>query len=214
MATNKNQQTYSFTLFIEGVDLLTEENLDTLYDAGFDDALFGERDGIQFAQFDRLAPSGIEAIAAAISDIVTVFPKIQITKIEPDELVTAAEIAARSGLSREAIRLYSTGQRGPGCFPTAITYPDQKTKLWRWVEVATWLQENGRVVTDIDLEMAELIAALNAACEIRHYRETLPQRALGLVDFLMGSQSRKPRRRITKKTAKATSARIQRAKMA
>jgi hypothetical protein len=48
MATAK---TYSFTLSLSGSDVLTDEHLDAVYEAGCDDALFGERDGAQYADF-------------------------------------------------------------------------------------------------------------------------------------------------------------------
>lgn len=42
---------------------------------------------------------------------------LYVVRIEPDDLVTMATIAKRSGLSREYIRLLSAGERGPEASP-------------------------------------------------------------------------------------------------
>jgi len=91
-----------------------------LYEAGCDDALFGVRDGAQYGAFDREANSFSEALASAIRDVTSAVAGLQVVRIEPDELVTMAAIAKRSGLSREYIRLLSTNQRGPGGFPARL----------------------------------------------------------------------------------------------
>ena len=53
---------YTFTLLIAGPDLQTDANLDALFEAGCDDATFGNRDRIQYADFNREAPNLAEAI--------------------------------------------------------------------------------------------------------------------------------------------------------
>src|SRR4051812_27948478 len=60
---------YSFVLLIRGADVLAEQHADALFEAGCADALFGERGGSQFADFDREADSFARAIGSAIHDI-------------------------------------------------------------------------------------------------------------------------------------------------
>jgi hypothetical protein len=45
-------KSYSFILLIRGADVLAEQHADALFEAGCGDALFGERGGVQFADFD------------------------------------------------------------------------------------------------------------------------------------------------------------------
>jgi hypothetical protein len=160
---------HSFTLFFSGADVLDDERLDSLYEAGCDDALFGARDGAQYGAFDREAPSFSEALASAIRDVISAVPDLRITRIEPDELVTMATIAKRSGLSREYIRLLSNQQRGPGGFPAPIAYVDDRTRLWHWPDVARWLTELGKAKLDVDTQAADLVAAMNAAFDLREH---------------------------------------------
>jgi hypothetical protein len=167
---------HSFTIFLSGADVLDDEHLDALYEAGCDDALFGVRDGAQYGAFDREASSFSEALASAIGDVTSAVPGIQVVRIEPDELVTMAAIAKRSGLSREYIRLLSTNQRGPGGFPAPVTYADHKTRLWHWPDVAHWLIEHQDTKIEVDAHAADLVAAMNAAFDLREHVSHLHNR--------------------------------------
>jgi hypothetical protein len=183
-----NPTIHSFTLFLSGVDILNDEQFDALYEAGCDDALFGMRDGAQYGAFDREASSFSEALASAIRDVTSAVPGLQVVRIEPDELVTMATIAERSGLSREYIRLLSTNQRGPGGFPAPVTYADHKTRLWHWPDVAHWLTEHERAKVEVDAHAADLVAAMNAAFDLReHARHLHGKQDLALVAQALGA---------------------------
>lgn len=107
MSANSHPTIHSFTIFFEGVDVLDDEQFDALYEAGCDDALFGVRDGAHYGAFDREADSFSEALAGAVRDVTAALPGLRIVRIEPDELVTMAAIAKRSGLSRANATLRS-----------------------------------------------------------------------------------------------------------
>jgi hypothetical protein len=158
----------SFTLFFEGPDLLDDERMDALFEAGCDDAVFGERDGAQYAAFDRDAPSLCAALASALDQLTSAVPGLEVTRVEPDHLVTMAAIADRVGLSREQIRLLSNGRRGPGGFPSPVAYVDRKTRLWNWSEVSRWFQDNHGTGVET-AEGADLVGALNAALALRSH---------------------------------------------
>jgi hypothetical protein len=175
-------KTYSFTLFVKGADVLSDESMDALFEAGCDDATFGARDGAQYGEFDREATSFSAALSGAIHDLVSAVPGLEIVRVEPDDLVSMATIAERSGRSRESIRLLAAEQRGPGGFPPPIAYVDQKTRLWHWPDVAHWLAEHDKAKIDVDPEAADLVAALNAAYDLREHTRRLPKTALALVD--------------------------------
>lgn len=174
-------QTFSFTLFVQGPDVLTDEAVDALFAAGCDDATFGARDGAQYAAFDREASTFEQALASAISDISLALPGLSVIRIEPDDLVSMATIAERAGRSRESIRLLATEQRGPGGFPPPVAYVDRKTRLWHWPDVARWLAEHDKANIDVDPDAADLVAALNAAFDLREHARRLRQPALTLV---------------------------------
>jgi hypothetical protein len=173
MSSSAKPTIYSFTLFFSGADALNDTRLNALFEGGCDDALFGARDGAQYGAFDREADSFSEALASAIRDATSAVTGLQIVRIEPDELVTLAAIAERSGLSREYIRLLSANKRGPGGFPAPVTYADHKTRLWHWPDVAHWLAAHEKAKVEVDAHAADLIAALNAAFDLREHASHL-----------------------------------------
>lgn len=117
-------------------------------------------------------------------------PGLQVVRIEPDELVTMAAIAKRSGLSREYIRLLSTNQRGPGGFPAPVTYADHKTRLWHWPDIAHWLTEHEKAKVEVDAHAADLVAAMNAALDLReHARHLHDKHDLALVAQALGADT-------------------------
>jgi hypothetical protein len=75
---------YSFTLTIEGADVLTDDALDALYEAGCDDATFGVSNGVQTADFDREATDFADAVASAIKAIEAMVPGARVVDIHRD----------------------------------------------------------------------------------------------------------------------------------
>lgn len=153
---------YEFTLVIEG-DLDDDEILDTLYEAGCDDATFGTVNGVGYGDFQREGSSIGEALRSAIEQVESV-PTLHVLRAEPDDLVTMSEIAERIGRSRESVRLLIKGARGPGGFPAPVSHLKAKSRLWRWSDVAAWATH---VVEPVDLHAAAVIAAINAALTLR-----------------------------------------------
>ena len=149
---------YTFTLLIDGD---VEAHIDELFEAGCDDATFGSVDGAQFADFDRESETFAHAVVSAIRAVESV-DGLQVRRVEPEELVTLAEIAERLGRTRQSVHLLAVGARGAG-FPPPTSHLRSRTKLWRWTAVAEWAGDlpaeavaNGRV-----------LAAANAALELR-----------------------------------------------
>lgn len=83
-----------------------------------------------------------------------------------EDLVTATEIAERSGLSREMVRLLASGRRGPGGFPQHRMSVGGGTRgplrAWAWAEVAAWLAEHYELRQEHLLPTPAQTAALNA----------------------------------------------------
>jgi hypothetical protein len=155
-----------FSLIIRGVDALEPEHIDALYAAGCDDAVFGTRDGAFFADFARDVDSLPAALAAAMESVETAVPGAQVVRVTPDDLVNLTEIAARTGRTKESVRLYSEGRRGPGGFPAPVVWVAGKHRIWQWSDIVQWWTNALGEARDDD-ESAQFIAALNGALEVR-----------------------------------------------
>ncbi len=176
--TGKRQQEYSFTLILSGLFDLTEAVCDALYEAGCGDALLGVRDGVVFLDFDRRADSFQDAVLGAIADVEGAGLGARVVRVEPDELVTMAEIARRAQRTRESIRQLVTGERGPGRFPPPVASLKGRSPIWRWTDVAHWLAEKeasaGKEsgVLRSAQEEGAAVAAVNAALDLRRHVRT------------------------------------------
>jgi hypothetical protein len=169
---------YNFTLVISGP---VDEKLDELYEAGCDDALIGAVDGVHYAEFDREAPSLREAIGSAIQAVASI-DGLTVDRVEPEDFVTAAEIAERLGRSRESVRLLIAGERGPGGFPAPISHLRDRNRLWRWTEVAAWAGV-GQLSKE-EIYDAVFIAAMNATLEVIRRRSQLGPDELKLLELI------------------------------
>lgn len=153
---------FEFTLVIEG-PVMEDTTAESVFEAGCDDATFGAIDGTGYGEFIREASSFKEAVSSAIRDIESV-GGLSVIRVEPDDLVTLAEIAERVGRTRESVRLLASGERGSGGFPTPASHLRARSRLWRWSEVAAWFG------SDEEMERARSTAAVNAALELRRLR--------------------------------------------
>jgi hypothetical protein len=158
-----SKKTYSFTLVLADVPEITGQVEDSLFEAGCDDTLLGNRDGVTYLDFDREASSLKEAIQSAIRDVFKA--GFRAIRIEPDDLVNAAEIARRVKRTRESIRQIVTGARGPGGFPPPVSSVTNTSPLWRWTEVAKWFADKKIAKTAMFIE-ADSIRKINALLEM------------------------------------------------
>jgi hypothetical protein len=158
--------THSFILIIHGADVLDERYADALYEAGCSDAMFGEREGVQYADFDREAPSFADAVGSAIAAIESAVPGAMVVRVEPDDLISLTGIAQRTGRTKESVRLLAAGERGPGGFPAPASWISGRQKIWRWADVAAWFTEalSEQVAGGAS---SAFTAALNGALETR-----------------------------------------------
>ncbi len=61
--------TFHFTLIVDGPDLQDRSLIDSLFEAGCDDATIGCSDGVQYVDFDREAENINDAILSAVDDL-------------------------------------------------------------------------------------------------------------------------------------------------
>lgn len=150
-----------FEVTIRGT--LTDSLLDALFEAGCDDATISNKGELIFADFDREAPSMLDAVISAISDVESV-AGLEVLHVDPDELVWASEIAKRLGRTRQSVDQLIKGQRGPGGFPAPASHMT-RNPLWRWSEVETWFA--GYEGREPQTERSTVLGAINGALQAR-----------------------------------------------
>ena len=158
--------TFEVVFLVLDVDSL-EPHLDALHAVGCDDAAFmgPASDGSFAAEFDRDAPTFSAAVVSALEAIRSALPSVRLLRVLPDDLVTVAAIAARTGRSDESVRLLGQGRRGPGGFPPAAGWINEKTQVWRWVDVARWFSD-ALDEPPAGAEHAAFLAAMNDALDL------------------------------------------------
>lgn len=144
-----------------------EIHLDALRAVGAEDAAFvgPAADGTFTAEFDREAPTFPAAVVSALDALQSALQGVRLLRILPDDLVTIAAIAIRTGRTDESIRLITQGRRGPGGFPFAAGFINEKTRVWRWTDVARWFSE-ALDEAPAGAEHAAFLAALNDALDL------------------------------------------------
>jgi len=130
--------TYDFTLVLDRWP--TEDEQDSLFASGCDDATFGDEQGVPVAEFDREAETPAEAVASAIQTLDRA--GLRALRVIDHDLMTLADVAIRLGQSRESVRRYATGDRGPGGFPPPANPARGGTVFYRWSEIAPWVRQH------------------------------------------------------------------------
>lgn len=136
---------FEFSFLVSGVDPHAENFADRFYEAGCDDATLMLTRGLIAVCFAREAENYTQAVISGLSDVWKTGACIE--RFEPDFLVSRSEIAARAGISKAAVSLYVSGERGEG-FPAPYARITSSNPLWDWVEVSTWLHKAGQLRTE------------------------------------------------------------------
>jgi hypothetical protein len=130
---------------------IDEATSDLLFEAGLDDAAVTAFDGHPALDVDRDASTLLDAIASAITQAESV-PDIQVVRVEGEELVSQADIAERTGRSRQAVNHWVKRDAERSGFPEPAYGTSTRSPLWRWVDVQSWLEpdantdDRGRVI--------------------------------------------------------------------
>jgi len=160
-------KTYEFSIVASGLDPQSDDFETRFYDAGCDDATISFQKGHIIVDFAREALSADEAVASGMSNVLSAGASID--RIEPDPLVSLAEIATRAGLTRAAVTQYAKGQRQRD-FPAPVARVTSASPLWDWTDVARWL--NGRKLLPED--------AVAEAEAVKRANDNLAQRRVRL----------------------------------
>lgn len=84
------------------------------------------------------APCSIDAVEQLV-DAVHRADEYAVPSHAELELVAIPDIAAQIGLNREAVRLWTSGKRGPGGFPAPLDVIGDRIKVWAASDVHDWL---------------------------------------------------------------------------
>jgi hypothetical protein len=155
---------YGFALrFVTpSIEVISDELIEQLGDAGCDDALIGVGNRGRIAlEFARNSDSAHEAIVSAIRDVRRVLPDAELIEVTPD-MVGLTDVADMVGCSRQNMRkmLVTCSERGP-----APAHEGTAT-LWHLATVLTWLAHRKRYSIPAELmELSEATMNVNAALD-------------------------------------------------
>ena len=173
-----NIMNHTFNFVLRSPSHISESLETALVEAGCDDVMLFQQGGALCLEFDREAVSLLDAILSALVELHGI-EGVEVQRVGPEDLVTPAEIARRTSSTREAVRLWALGKRGPGDFPHPVSSVDSHTRVWRWTEVVAWLHEYNPHKWPSNSD-AHAIAATNAALTLRSAPEEA-QKALGII---------------------------------
>jgi hypothetical protein len=159
---------YRIPLRVNGIDLADAsvaaciESVDSLSDLGWE---YTDGRVLAVLYYDGNNPVG--AAIQVARRILHTIPNVSIEGIDYD-LVSTSDIAVRAGVSREAVRLWVKGQRGPGGFPDPFDSVGGGEKgslaVWCWPAVNLWLREHIGIVDEDEYltlkQAAEVTTAL------------------------------------------------------
>lgn len=175
--------TYDFTLNLDRE--VTEDEADALYGAFNDGSIVTGPDGAAI-DFTREAPSWTEAFITAITDVETAVPGLRVTGAGQDDLVSVLEIAQRTRRSREAVRLWAAGKRGPGDFPAPAWQSPGGERFWHWADVARWARDRMNLAVEVVPDEIRIVdevlkarQAMAEAQQILRDADDVTQRRLG-----------------------------------
>lgn len=162
--------TYVFRLVVS--DPIDDDGANRLFEAGVDDGYPESGPKGHSIGFDREASSFHEAVLSAIKEVEEA--NFEVLRVEPDELVSAADIAQRTGRSRQSISSLINGTRGPGGWPRPVS-GNVRSPLWRWSDVAAWFAKfDGS--QEVNEEEAALTVAINELLRARNALQLLKKR--------------------------------------
>ncbi len=152
---------FEFAIIASGLNPEDEEFADRFYEAGCADATLSYQKGVIIVEFNRKAVSFSQAIISACQNVRATGAKIE--RVEPDHLVSLAEMSDRSPVTKQALSLYSEGKRGDG-FPNPSACVTTRHPLWDWSEVAEWLYKHDKLELD-DVVQARIVKEANVYLE-------------------------------------------------
>lgn len=167
-------QIHQFTLYFNGPTEITDEMEDALYEAGCSDGILGRQNETLFVDFTRRAPSLLDAVLTATKQIETAIPGSRVSGMKPSPFLTQSELATLMSVSREYVRLLSSGHRGAGGFPAPVM-SSEKRLYWDASNVLEWYSRVSNNTDAVELRKAKDLVTLFLALEIRNNQDEYKQ---------------------------------------
>lgn len=145
---------YDFTLRLDRTGYLNDAEIDAAYEATGGDADVTDGPNGVSVSFNREAASLAAALSSAVGDLARI--GLRAVGVVQDDEVTLRDIAARTGRSYEAVRMWAAGKRA-GEFPAPHFTTSGGERLWSWTRVAAWLRD--RLSIEVSATPHELVAA-------------------------------------------------------
>lgn len=95
---------------------------------------------------------------------------IEVVRVDGEDLVSQTDIAERTGKTRQAINHWIKRDRHRSGFPAPAYGAQSRSPLWRWSDVAAWLEASDEV-SERDRVIALVNATLLARDSARDERE-------------------------------------------
>lgn len=92
--------------------------------------------------FSRIGSDPEQALREVIGALTTAYGADAVLGVDPD-LVDISWIAGQFGITREAVRHWADGTRGPGWFPQRLGVVGKGQRVWRWSDVLAWARRHG-----------------------------------------------------------------------
>jgi hypothetical protein len=157
IGTHLTMKTHEFSIVATGLDPHAVDFEARLFDAGCNDATVAFQKGTIIVDFARDADGFEAAVKGALHDVEASGATAE--QVEPDTLVSWADIAKRVGLSRTDIHGYAMRDKAEG-FPEPVVQGSADAALYDWVAVSEWFHARG-VVSEETCIQARIIREVN-----------------------------------------------------
>jgi predicted DNA-binding transcriptional regulator AlpA len=134
-------QGFSFAFVVEGLSIDNVEQVNAVTEE-CEGVTLAELGAVVLAVFEREADSAENALATALRQVEAACSTVQVLRLDPD-LVSVADIAQRTGRTRQSVRMLADGHRGPGDFPQPVGSVGKAIRVWEWASVDEWLRYRG-----------------------------------------------------------------------
>jgi hypothetical protein len=156
---------YRIALQVADIDLDDDQTND-LIAASLGDLSWVEIDGRVLAILHTACDNPVGSAVEVAHRIEHGLPRAKVLGVDED-LVSISDISRRIGASRETIRLWVAGKRGPGGFPApsgSVGGGERgSTKVWSWATVNGWLGEHYRLADEDEHLTPQQVAEVNAS---------------------------------------------------
>ena len=153
----------------------SEDYLDSLYEAGCDDAVIGMGQiGYISVDFIREAESCYEAIKSAIANVKEAIPHAKLIYVSPD-FVGVKELSLIFECTRQNIQKYVNKLS----FPASVYKGNQA--LWHLDDVLDWFVNNNINVTQELIDVARLTKQINLNLELENADTKTTEQAKKLI---------------------------------